>query len=94
MSMLEKISIIDKINDLHLGQNLDKDKFVDFINNCESDIYSGKNEDGEGIVVSVQKSTGIKVSTYQNNGWIRVNIYTLSNEDGYTDIIMEETFSK
>lgn len=93
-SMEDKIEIMNKINDIHLGQSLDRDKFIDFITNCESDMYSGKNEDNEGIVISIQKDIGIKVSTYQSNGWIRVNNYTLSKEDGYTDIIMEETFEK
>lgn len=93
-SMEDKIEIMNKINDIHLGQNLDNEKFIDFITNCENDIYSGKNEDGEDMIIQTQKGVGIKVSTYQSNGWIRVNNYTLSNEDGYTDIIMEETFER
>lgn len=88
------LDIMNKINDIHLGQDLDKEGFIDFINSYDSDIYSGKNEDEEEIVVEIQKNVGIKVSTYQNNGWIRVNTYTISKEEGYTDIIMEETFEK
>lgn len=91
---MDILDIMNKINNIHLGQDLDKEEFIDFINSCDSNIYSGKNEDEEEIVVEIQKNVGIKVSTYQNNGWIRVNIYTISKEEGYTDIIMEETFEK
>lgn len=92
MSMLETIEIMNKINDIHLGQDLDKEKFVEFIMNCDNDMYSGKNEDGEEIVVATQRFTGIKVSTYQKNGWIRVNDYTLSIDENGIDVIMSETF--
>lgn len=49
--------------------------------------FGGKNENGEDITISVSKNC-IVVHTYQKNGWIRRNIYTLS--DG--DIISEELF--
>lgn len=37
-------------------------------------IWSGKNEDNESVLVVVARS-GIKLSTNQANGWVRVNYY-------------------
>lgn len=37
-------------------------------------MYSGKNEDGENVTVSIDY-TGIVLNTYQHNGWVRVNYY-------------------
>ena len=41
--------------------------------------FSGTNEDGEDVLVSISK-TGIVVSTNQSNGWVRVNYY---DQDGF-----------
>lgn len=40
--------------------------------------FSGVNENGEEVLVSISKS-GIVVRTNQENGWVRVNYY---DEDG------------
>lgn len=48
--------------------------------------YLGENEEGEKVVVSVNKDN-ITVQTFQKNDWVRTNIY---HEDGYN----EEMFSK
>lgn len=42
-------------------------------------MYSGKNEDGEDVTVSIDR-TGIVLNTYQQNGWVRVNYY---DADGF-----------
>lgn len=36
--------------------------------------YSGVNEDGETVLVSISE-TGLVVKTFQSNGWCRVNYY-------------------
>lgn len=41
--------------------------------------FSGTNEEGESVLVSIHKERGIVVRTEQKNGWVRVNAY---NKDG------------
>lgn len=48
--------------------------------------WSGKNEDGEHIQVSVNEDN-ITVETFQRNGWIRENIY-------WDDYTTEELFHR
>lgn len=40
-------------------------------------IYSGENTDGEAVLVTIC-STALKITTSQNNGWIRINWYDAS----------------
>ena len=42
-------------------------------------MYSGTNQDGEDVYVSISK-TGIVTRTNQSNGWVRVNYY---DHEGY-----------
>ena len=37
-------------------------------------LWTGRNADGESVLVAISLS-GIKVSTNQKNGWVRVNYY-------------------
>ena len=37
-------------------------------------VFSGINEDGEAILISIAKDS-IAVKTNQSNGWVRVNYY-------------------
>lgn len=46
-----------------------------FIAENESSMYGGKNEEGEEVVVMLEKGLGMDVHTYQSNGWIRVDEY-------------------
>lgn len=48
--------------------------------------YFGENEDGESVMISVNKDN-ITVTTMQNNGWARENIY-------YADGLTEELFKR
>lgn len=48
--------------------------------------WSGKNEDGEHIQISVNEDN-ITVETFQNNGWTRENIY-------WKDYTTEELYHK
>ena len=57
-----------------------------FIEETESGLYSGVNEDGDKVAVLVEQGVGLEVLTNQKNGWIRVNEY---DEDGCLEI---ETF--
>lgn len=40
-----------------------------------NDMFTGHNEDGEMVCVSFDKTHGIVLKTYQNNGWLRANYY-------------------
>lgn len=53
-----------------------------FIQNNESSIYGGKNEENEDVMVFLEKGLEMTIKTFQNNGWLRVNYYTA---DGYSD---------
>lgn len=47
-------------------------------------MYVGKNEIGEDVTLAVSPS-GIKLETYQRNGWVRLNYYnTDGNSSGET----------
>ena len=48
-------------------------KLIELYGNS-STAYSGVNEDGEDVLVSID-TTGIVVKTNQSNGWVRVNYY-------------------
>lgn len=43
-------------------------------------MFSGENEDGQLVTVSIDKENGIVVKTNQHNGWIRVNYYDKNGE--------------
>lgn len=47
-------------------------------------VFSGINEDGEAILISIAKDS-IVVKTNQSNGWVRVNYYDENgNPEGET----------
>lgn len=56
----------------------------------EPDIYTSSNEDGEMLAVTVKSKYEFRVSTYQNNGWTRINDYVY-DEGCWT---MSETYEK
>jgi len=45
-----------------------------------STMFLGTNSEGERMTISIDTNEGIVTSTYQNNGWVRVNYY---DTDGY-----------
>ena len=53
----------------------------DFIFNHEGESGTGVNEDNEEILVQVD-STSVAITTFQFNGWTRVNVYY---EDGTSE---------
>lgn len=65
-------------------------KFIKSISENDLGYYDGTNVDGETILVFIC-SNGYRVSTYQDNGWIRINEYTL-DVDG--DIVISEYYEK
>lgn len=65
----------------------DPSEIKDFLLSHENGIYTGKNVDGQKVVVFVQQDAGLIVKTLQNNWWI-VHSY---DEDGYLE---DETFEK
>lgn len=84
----------EKLNGLLPGVDNEKE-FADFVMNCESDIFNGYNSDGEAITTAIEKGVGVRISTYQNNGWIRINSYYLSfNEDGNPEVTETEEYEK
>lgn len=73
----------------------DDNSLIDAILNCKSDIYTGKDVEGNEIVIATQNSVGIRVSTYQSNGWIRINNYDIAeDENRQYYIIRSETYEK
>lgn len=56
----------------------------------EPDIYTSSNGDGEMIAVTVSSKYKFRVSTYQHNGWTRINDYIY--DEGYWE--MSETYEK
>lgn len=80
MEIEKVIEIINAIRSEDKGIEEEK-KFIDFILNCESNMYSGKDEDGNTIVVAIEKNSGARVSTYQDNGWIRVVDYDVVKDE-------------
>lgn len=73
----------------------DDNSLIDAILNCKSDIYTGKDVEGNEIVIATQNSVGIRVSTYQSNGWIRINNYDIAeDENRQYYIIRSENYEK
>lgn len=54
-------------------------ELIELYKNLPSDLFSGTNEDGEEILLSVSES-GITLETKQKNGWCRVNYYDSDGE--------------
>ncbi|PAV40010.1 hypothetical protein CJ260_00800 [Megasphaera sp. ASD88] len=83
------------------GTNMEKKKAVFVVDPTDYDglleimekfgdskyIYTGHNENNEEVNIHVSHDS-IIVDTYQENGWLRRNVYT--NDDG--DIIKEEMY--
>lgn len=46
----------------------------------ESSIYSAKDEDGNDLIINLQKDAGAKVSRLQSNGWYEVKEYDKDGE--------------
>ena len=38
-------------------------------------MFMGNNSEGEMITISIDRESGIIVTTYQRNGWVRKNYY-------------------
>lgn len=75
---IEELKQIDFNNDNQL---------VKVIKNTNSDLYSGKDIEGNNISFGIEKGKGIRVSTYQSNGWIRINEYTIEIDDENNEYI-------
>jgi hypothetical protein len=71
---------LDKKN-VVIGWSNDKER-RDFIHNTESSIYTGINEDGEDVVVMLDKGRGMDVKTVKKTKpkWYEIIEY---DEDGF-----------
>ena len=70
------------INEKIKNLDLEDDKsIIKFIDTMETALYFGKNADGDNITVGVEKSVGMRISTYQKNNWIRINDYYIEIDD-------------
>lgn len=59
-----------KNNKTNMAINFDNLKEIkDFISNNESSIYTGKNVDGQDVIVKLQQNEGMVVETLNNKGW-------------------------
>lgn len=81
-------NLIKKLNSICTDE--DNKKFIKSISENDLGYYDGTNVDGETILVFIC-SNGYRVSTYQDNGWIRINEYTL-DIDG--DLVISESYEK
>lgn len=73
----------------------DDKQLIKAIKNTDSNLFSGKDIDGNQISLGIEKGKGIRVSTYQSNGWIRVNEYTIEFDDENNEYIERvEMFTK
>ena len=81
-------SLISKLNSINSDEGIKK--FIKSISENDLGYYDGTNVDGETILVFIC-SNGYRVSTYQSNGWIRINEYTL-DIDG--DLVVSEYYEK
>lgn len=88
--MNELDNLKDKFNQINWADDF---SIINFINNNNSDLLTGKNENGENIVFEIVKGDYIKISTHQKNGFIRINIYTIDKDESVF-IIREEIFEK
>lgn len=61
----------------------------------EGELYTAKNENNEDIVIAIQPNVGLRISTYQSNGWIRINNYDIAeDENRQYYIIRSEEYEK
>ena len=81
-------NLIKKLNSICTDE--DNKKFIKSISENDFGYYDGTNVDGETILVFIC-SNGYRVSTYQDNGWIRINEYTL---DINGDLVISESYEK
>lgn len=73
----------------------DDKQLIKVIKDTNSDLFSGKYIDGNQISLGIEKGKGIRVSTYQSNGWIRINEYTIEFDDENNEYIERaEMFTK
>lgn len=66
----------------------DLTSLINLMNNSEKypTILMGQNEEGENVWISINKNN-ITLQTFQNNDWMRTNIY-------YRDGTVEELYDK
>jgi len=67
---------MEKNNHSKMAINFDNPKEIkEFISKNESSIYSGKNIDGQDVIVRLQQNEGMVVETLNNKGWWEWNEY-------------------
>lgn len=60
----------------------DLDARKEFITNTESNLFTGKNVNGQEVIVGVDKGVGMTVKTLNGKGWYEGVGY---GSDGYRD---------
>lgn len=60
-------------------------------NNYDENIYTSSNENNENLIIE-RKRDYLKISTFQNNGWVRINIYHYDRETN--SWLEEEVYEK
>lgn len=67
---------MEKNNNSKMAINFNDPKEIrEFISKNESSIYSGKNIDGQEVIVRLQQNEGMVVETLNNKGWWEWNEY-------------------
>lgn len=84
----------DIINNITSGER-NEQKLIDFIIDTESNMLDGTDSNGQHIIIGIQKGVGLQISTYQDNGWIRIHRFEIiENEEGNPEIQESETYEK
>lgn len=82
--ILEQFNLLDFDNEKQV---------INFIHTMPTEIYNGKNTDGEIIILSTRKDVGFRLSTFQDNGYIHILEYEIQKDSfGKEELIIEESF--
>lgn len=88
---------VDKINSAidKFQQGFDVE-LLDLIIGTESDLYSGTDEEGNLITLGIEKGVGLKKTTHQSNGWMRIDEYSVERykEDNSLYVNQSEYYNK
>ena len=88
------MSLLSKINNIDFESDKSIIEFIRSLDEQDKGMFTGTDEDGETIVVTIG-TNGFRVSTYQNNNWIRINEYLLTKDEYNKDeLIRSESYER
>lgn len=88
------MSLLSKINNIDFESDKSIIEFIRSLDEQDKGMFTGTDEDGETIVVTIG-TNGFKVVTYQNNNWIRINEYLLTKDEYNKDeLVRSESYER